>query len=72
MIDNEYSTPVDFIARFLLELKQRYFNSDSDDAHTQVRKMIDYSVNMLNNRESLFSVDPTLQQFVADKQPRDD
>ena len=71
MIDNEYSTPVDFIARFLLELKQQYFNSDADEAHTKVRKMIDYSVNMLNNRESLFSVDPTLQQFVAEKKQKD-
>ena len=59
-INNEYSTPVDFIARFLLELKQKHFVNEHDSSQLKIRKQIDYSVNMLNNRETLFSVDPAL------------
>ena len=52
-----YSTPVNFIARFLLELKQTYFSSGNNNDHTEVRRKINYSLEMPNNRSSLFFVD---------------
>ena len=57
-----YSTPVNFIARLLIELKQTYFINDENLAHTEVRRKINHSLEMLNNRSSLFSVDPALDE----------
>jgi hypothetical protein len=53
-----YSTHVDYIARFLLELKQTYFSGDENSLFVEVRRKINYSLEMLNNRTSLFSVEP--------------
>lgn len=76
MVENkvvfEYSTPVDFIARFLIELKQTYFNSNDNVAFEEVRKKINYSLEKLNNRASLFSVDPSLEEMESQEQQKQD
>ena len=48
-----------FIAQMLVDLRLKYFSEDSEE-HDQIRRNISYSLDKLNNKSSLFQVDPDL------------
>ena len=54
-----FVTPVQFIAQMLVDLRLKYFADDSEE-HDQIRRNIGYSLDKLNNKSSLFQVDPDL------------
>jgi hypothetical protein len=60
-------TPAMFISEMLVNLQSKYFSSEEDPEHAKVRKDISYSLEKLNNKASLFSVDSDLSQK-ADEQ----
>lgn len=59
-LDLDFITPVQFIAKLLLDLRNNYFNDETTPEVTKIRSRITYSLDKLNNKASLFSVDPDL------------
>ena len=56
----DFITPVQFIAKLLMDLRDNYFVDESGPEITKIRTRINYSLEKLNNKQSLFSVDPDL------------
>lgn len=56
-----FMTPVQFIANLLIDLRENYFMGQSQE-NESVRNKIQYCLEKLNNKQSLFQVDPDLSQ----------
>lgn len=54
-----FVTPVQFIAQLLVDLRSKYFMDETPEFEL-VRKNIQYSLEKLNNKQSLFQVDTDL------------
>lgn len=67
--DFGFVTPVQFIAEMLVNLREKYFSSDDNPEFEQVRKNIKYSLEKLDNKQSLFQVDTDLTD---QKKPSDE
>ena len=60
-------TPAMFISEMLVNLQNKYFSAEDNPEFAKVRKDIQYSLEKLNNKQSLFAVDSDLSQK-ADEQ----
>lgn len=55
-----FITPIQFISQLLIDLKQKYFRDESTES-AQVRAHLDYSLEHLKNKHSLFTIDTDLK-----------
>ena len=72
-LELDFVTPVQFIAKLLLELRERYFLDEDRQDYKDIRSRINYALDRLNNKQTLFSVDPDLLKTpLIDSQAKDE
>jgi len=50
VLDLDFITPVQFIAKLLLELRDNYFSNEERPEVKEIRTRINYSLDRLNNK----------------------